>query len=214
MMRTMKKLFMFGLLWGGALLIFSLDFAVQAPQVKAGERTRIQVRMRNRKRIRQQKGKRQHNGRQAGVQSLGETQQKPAAAENPPPKTARTEKKPVPGENTAMKTTLTDRLETYIQKRAKETETDRISVCKAAVSALNENKEEASYPELFKEISDYSQKNTVSPEIAKGEVLNRLRKMISGYEAELQQKRLQNPSNGTLPRHNRTPRVRKRRSKK
>jgi len=37
MMRTMKKLFMFGLLWGGALLIFSLDFAVQAPQVKAGE---------------------------------------------------------------------------------------------------------------------------------------------------------------------------------
>jgi len=37
MMGTMKRLFMLGLLLGGALLIFSLDFAVQAPQAKAGE---------------------------------------------------------------------------------------------------------------------------------------------------------------------------------
>jgi plastocyanin len=37
MMKSMKKLFAFGLFWGVVLFIFSLAFGVQIPQVKAGE---------------------------------------------------------------------------------------------------------------------------------------------------------------------------------
>jgi plastocyanin len=37
MMKSMKKLFAFGLFWGVVLFIFSLAFVVQIPQVKAGE---------------------------------------------------------------------------------------------------------------------------------------------------------------------------------
>ncbi len=198
---------------------------ISEKQVHAGEKTRIQARIQNRKRVRQQKGKQRQNGRQPNTQTLSELQQKPDSSGKPDPspgKPAPSQEKPavsaehgqLPAETGAAEAVLFQKIENTITKQAELTKADTVSISRSVVSALQENREAEQFPEIYREISDYSKKTGISREKVKETMLNHLQEIITAHEAETIQKNRLDTPNKTAPRHNHLPRTRNRHSRK